>query len=209
MRCKYKSDTCMLLEAFNIHAIAASTCGKYCGDDIQDKMGMLRRFGVVVPDPPDGVDLLEWINQCVKNGTIKISVQAQQNQEAKKQRQAEIDKATEQIIKHVTHNQDIPASPTKIQLVKTLGRHAIIVLKHLIKTKRVWVSQEVHDARLKVCKTNKCKKCETRDDGSMWCAGGCGCKLSGDLGKTWFEALNCSDSDWKKIDKLNNGIGND
>ena len=111
-------------------------------------------------------------------------------------RQAEIDKAIDKIIKHVTHNQDIPASPTKIQLVKTLGRHAIIVLKHLVKTKRVWVSQEVHDARLKVCKTNKCKKCETRDDGSMWCAGGCGCKLSGDLGKTWFEALNCSVGDW-------------
>jgi hypothetical protein len=195
----YQNNECLLASAAKGEkvCIPLSVCERYCSPTDQAKQlrKLRKKDGVDIPNPPEGVDLLDWINQCVDNGTINISERAKQDHEAKNQKQAEINKATQEIIDYLNSLPGVAEMPGMIKRVETLGRHALEVNRHRKETGRMWVSEEIHDARMTVCESCKFR---IEKDGTLWCGGGCGCKLSGDLGKSWFEILNCEKGAWPK-----------
>lgn len=70
-KCNYKYKHCLLLAIVNIFNSSQSWCISRCWPNHQPaQLAMLRKF-VDVPGPPEDKDLLEWVKEKVKDGTIK------------------------------------------------------------------------------------------------------------------------------------------
>ena len=188
MSCKYKNGgRCELLTTFrnpNGFHVPEAFCETRCGSNISAQIAMMKRFGVVLPQPPEGRDLLEWAKECVANGTVKMPPQA----EAIQKQKAEQAKAMAEL-------------PPWFEQIDWARKHAVEIAAYKLRTGRILVSPEQKAERLTICddceklwvnpKTQK-KKCST-----------CGCSVMGLIGdkygKADFEALTCGP--WKEIDE--------
>ena len=187
MTCRYKEKTkCLLLTKAidnNGGGIPISWCDNYCQPNhIPAQLAILKRFGFELPPPPKDKDLLEWVQECIANGTAKLTPQAETIQKQK----AEQAKA-------------MAALPSWFQQVKNLHKHAGQIAAHLAKTGRILVTPEQKAERLAIC--DDCDKLWMNPKtGNKKCSA-CGCNVSGlvgdNFGKADFEALTCKN--WPDI----------
>lgn len=89
--------------------------------------------------------------------------------------------------------------PSALGMIRNLGKHALTVVSHYKKTGRVFVNEYQQAERLEVCEA--CEHYKVDNSGHPRCKqASCGCHLSGELGKTRFEALPCPIGKHKTID---------
>ena len=142
----------------------------------EDQKRMLLGFGVYV----ENVDDLEHAEILYSKEAEARKLKAEQDRQA-------ITQAVNEL-------------PSKYQMVKNLGRHALKVVAHYKKTGRVKITDEHQQAR-----TTECLSCENHridDRENLRCAlRSCGCHLTGDLGRLGFEALPCDIGKHDEIDK--------
>ena len=84
--CKYDNGRkCDLLETVGIpFGTRGDKCSDSCSANNRTKqLRHLRRFVRDFPAPPDNIDLLEWIKQCVADGTIKLKGPTRQEMKKK------------------------------------------------------------------------------------------------------------------------------
>ena len=151
---------------------------------------MLAVEGVAIDVVPYGPDELD---EAITSGTIVLEDRVKEYERevaatiARRERETtEIKAAVKQL-------------PSKYQMVKNLGRHALTVAKHYKKTGRVYVSDEHRESRLSICRP--CEYSEVIDDSLRCKQKSCGCHLDGDLGKTRFEVLTCPIGKHDETDK--------
>jgi len=90
--------------------------------------------------------------------------------------------------------------PGALSMIRNLGKHALTVVDHYKKTGRVFVNGTQQAERLKICEA--CEHYTLDDRGSPRCKqASCGCHLSGEIGKTRFEALPCPIGKHDALDK--------
>ena len=190
MNCKYKnSGLCELLTAVcdprGFH-VPESFCVRECSAiDISKQKQTLKRFGAELPDPPEGKDLLEWAKECIANGTVKLTPQAEAIQQAK------VDQA-----------KAMAQLPSWFVQVKWAHKHAGLILAYKIKTKgHIRVTPEQKAERLAIC--DDCDKLWLNPKTQNKRCSECGCHLAEiagiELGKADFEALSCGL--WEEIDE--------
>lgn len=67
-----------LLVDQNGYHVPAKWCHDRCWPNHPPaQLAMLRKMGVNLSDPPEGMDLLEWARQCVEDGTVTVQSPAQ------------------------------------------------------------------------------------------------------------------------------------
>ena len=189
----YNDGICSLLSHLRQrrHFVVLEYCQSRCGPNQPNKQKqMLDRRGIFTPCPPAGPsDLEKWTKKVKIN--YSPSVQDAINKTKKYRRQKEKEQA------------DIDAAmavmPSKYQMIKNLGRHTLNVVSHYKKTGRVFVNEYQQAERLEVCEA--CEHYKVDNSGHPRCKqASCGCHLSGELGKTRFEALPCPIGKHKTID---------
>ena len=188
MTCRYKEKTkCLLLTKAidnNGGGIPISWCDNYCQPNhIPAQLAILKRFGFELPPPPKDKDLLEWVQECIANGTAKLTPQAETIQKQK----AEQTKAIAQL-------------PSWFVKIKWAHKHAGQILAHKIKTKgRIRVTPGQKATRLAIC--DDCEKLWVNPKTQNKRCSECGCHLAEiagiELGKADFEALKCKN--WPDI----------
>ncbi|GAH10481.1 unnamed protein product [marine sediment metagenome] len=156
----------------------------------------MRKFIPDSPDPPEGMDLLDWAQQCVADGTVVIpgaKEKAERQAKQKEQREAEQAKLLE-----AATDAGLPDAKTQI---KMLGKHAKQVVWHYLKTRRLYVTDDVLQKRLAICRECPSNKMVMKD-GIMRCKL-CGCGLDKsplsilESGKAPYEALDCGHKHWQ------------
>jgi hypothetical protein len=128
--------------------------------------------------------LLEWVKECVANGTVKMPPQAVERQRKKEE-----------------YEKIIAELPSRALQFDSLRKHAVEIAKYQRETGRVFVSNEWKAERLKLgCK--ECEKLRINPKTKKWWCGCCGCNVVGlvgdKIGKADFEALTCGP--WKEVD---------
>ena len=189
MKCKYKdtkNNYCQLLFIFDVHApVKGNWCDDTCEGDCPGKqLAMLDKVGYKIPDPPNGVDLLDWAKECILSGKVRLSKLERKIQE--KEERANL----------------LHEMPSGFRLVKSFARHLKEIHGHYKKTGIIYVTDERREARLRVCRTCPSKKLVITDKQAMRCAD-CGCYL--DIappipfmggGKADYDALDCGRGHW-------------
>ena len=191
MNCRFYNNmdnSCSLLSKVfdSPHFVNKIWCEKDCSDiDDKTKKTMLSRWGVHVDTIPETIDALDLKRvvfsehgEIHRKNCLKVGRKFSGNSK-------EINSA-------------VASLPTKYQLVKNLGKHAITIAKHYKQTGRIKVTEFHRQARLDICEA--CDKSK-EVDGSLRCTlKSCGCHLTGDLGRVAFEALPCPIDKHKQID---------
>jgi hypothetical protein len=186
IECEYKGKSgCALIAAITgkCRLLPDSTCKDRCGpNDIVAQTKMARQyFGL--PTPPDGKDLLEWAKECVENGTVKLTPQAERVREQK------VDQA-----------KAMAELPSWFQQLGWARKHAIEIAAYKLKTGRILVSPEWKAARLDAC--DDCEKLWVNPKTQNKKCSTCGCNVVGlvgdNYGKADFEALTCDQ--WNPVD---------
>lgn len=176
-----------VLKGVNVH-VPSKWC-EMC--QANSPVAMLRRRGFDLPNLPEGKDLLEWANDCVANGTVKMPPQVVERQKQKEE-----------------YEKIIAELPSRALQFDSLRKHAVEIAKYQRKTGRVFVSDEWKAERLKLgCK--ECEKLRINPKTEKWWCGCCGCSVVGlvgdKIGKADFEGLPCGP--WAEIDeKFRKGI---
>lgn len=162
---------------------------------------MLRNRVPDFPEPPDGMDLLEWAKQCVANETVTVPGAAERAEAAAKRKEWQEEQAAELL--EIAQELELPNA---IEQVKNLWVHLRTIRKYKKRTGRVYVSGDHFDQRLAVCgRCDKVKKC---DNGGLRCSI-CGCHLNkgidlmGISAKPRYEAMHCEHpggDKWQDID---------
>lgn len=127
-----------------------------------------------------------------------------ENKEAIVARSTPITKQSEE------HKKQIEAAikdlPSNFQMSKNLRRHVVQIAKYYKQTKRMYVSDEIEQERLEVCRNCPGDKMIIKD-GVMRCTlQSCGCYLDNPKGrkildgKARYEALDCDLKHWPKIE---------
>jgi len=199
--CKYNQKRCQLAFAINVYVNSGqeNVCEKLCGvDDVLSQISMLRKF-TDIPNPPTGVDLLDWIKEKVADGTIT-------NDNLKRQRQNEAERIAERKKWEARQKQLLTEMPKGFELAENLARHLVAIHTYYKKTGRVKVAEAWREARLSKCRSCPDDKMVIKD-GVMRCAlKSCGCYLDNPKnrpllgGKAEYEALCCDLGHWAEID---------
>ena len=206
MKCKYKIGTkCLLLtECLNQKGIypPKGFCEEKCkADDKEHQLLVLKSFGIILPESSKDIDLLEWVKKCIENKTIRNKANEKHEQRTirKKEKQEEKEKKLLERAKKA----GLPNAATQIKL---LGNHSRQVISHYIHTRELYVSDEVFEKRLAIC-----RECPTNKmvvvDGIMRCKM-CGCgmdkspfaMLNKGKGKAWYVVLDCEDGNFDDIE---------
>jgi hypothetical protein len=189
--CEYLNEGhCFLQESIfqSNHYVTKGFCKNRCGESKKDKLKMLQNFGVYLAQIPSDLSKLS-IDDVVLDDLGKrhweITTDNRKAKEKKERQKKEITAAVAQL-------------PSKYQLVKNMGKHAITVAKHYKQTGRVKVTEFHQEARLDICEA--CDKSKEVDDSLRCTLKSCGCHLTGDLGRLAFEALPCPIDKHKQID---------
>ncbi len=197
MACKYYIINCQLLLALSIRCSAISWCETMCfANHPPAQLAMLRKFVPGFPDPPKGMDLLDWARQCVADGTVVIpGAKERTERQAQRKEQREAERA--KLLEDAT-DAGLPDAATQI---KMLGKHAKQVIAHYVKTRRLHVSDNALEKRLTVCRACPSGKMVMKDEIMRCKICGCGIDKSPlailESGKAYYEALDCEHGHWK------------
>ena len=194
--CTYYKTRCTLVLPFEVNIVSVRWCVDRCWPNHPPaQLAMLRKFVPSFPEPPDGVDLLEWAKQCVADGTVVIPGAAERAEKAaKRKEQQQVEQA--KLLEEAT-GAGLPDAKTQI---KMLGKHAKQVIVHYAKTRRMYVDDETLQKRLAICRECPSGKMVMKD-GIMRCKL-CGCGLDKsplailESGKAYYEALDCEKGHW-------------
>ncbi len=184
MVCKYNNNyQCSLVHCITgeWRYLPQSICNNQCKPE-----KILQHYKIV--SPPNGVDLLKWIEEYIESGLIVIDGRKELRQKEKEHQ----DK----------HDALLAQLPKGFQLAKNLKRHLGEIAKHFIETKRIKTDQAEQERRLDICLHCPANKMIIKE-GVMRCVHkNCGCQLNNPKGrpllggKVEYEALHCDEKHW-------------
>ena len=190
-KCKYAGRNCKLLATILIRVgVRGHWCWDKCWPNHRPaQLAMLKARCPALPDPPDEVDLLEWLEQSLADGTLDLPDVTAQT-ERQKQRQLKYEAERARLIA-VAEELELPNAAEQ---VANLGKHLLEVHRFAkANGGRKYVTDPWFGARNYICSGCPSGRMKLVNE-VMRCAD-CGCHLDrGKLGiaaKNRYEALTC------------------